>query len=103
MIFNLNRYGSQFPINEWQDFLKEHSLVASMSRRGNCHDNAVVESFFSCSNESACVVYANRDEARRDIFDYIDVFYNRIRRCSHNDGLSPVKNDVQFNQKLASV
>ena len=97
--------GSQFSSYEWQGFLKEHNLVASMSRRGNCHDNAVVESFFQLLKRE-CVrrlIYANCDEARQDIFDYIEMFYNPVRRHSHNDGLSQVKYEMQFNQKLASV
>ena len=97
--------GSQFSSYEWQGFLKEHNLVASMSRRGNCHDNAVVESFFQLLKRErikrrTCL---NREQARQDVFDYIEMFYNPIRRHSHNDGLSPVKYEQQFNQRLASV
>ena len=97
--------GSQFSSYEWQGFLKEHNLVASMSRRGNCHDNAVVESFFQLLKRERVRrrIYATRDEARQDIFDYIEMFYNPIRRHSHNNGLSPIKYEMQFNQKLASV
>ena len=97
--------GSQLSSYEWQGFLKEHNLVASMSRRGNCHDNAVVESFFQLLKRErikrrTCL---NREQARQDVFDYIEMFYNPIRRHSHNDGLSPVKYEQQFNQRLASV
>ena len=48
-------------------------------------------------------VYANCDEPRQSIFDYIEMFYNPVRRHSHNDGLSPVKYEMHFNQRLASV
>ena len=97
--------GSQFSSYEWQGFLKEHNLVASMSRRGNCHDNAVVESFFQLLKRERIKrrTYLNREQARQDVFDYIEMFYNPIRRHSHNDGLSPVKYEQQFNQRLASV
>ena len=97
--------GSQFSSYEWQGFLKEHNLVASMSRRGNCRDNAVVESFFQLLKRERIKrrTYLNREQARQDVFDYIEMFYNPIRRHSHNDGLSPVKYEQQFNQRLASV
>ena len=86
-------------------FLKDHNLVASMSRRGNCHDNAVVESFFELLKRERMKrrTYLDREQARRDVFDYKEMFYNPIRRHSHNDGLSPVKYEQQFNQRLASV
>jgi putative transposase len=97
--------GSQFSSYEWQGFLKEHNLIASMSRRGNCYDNAVVESFFQLLKRERIKrrTYLNREQARQDVFDYIEMFYNPIRRHSHNDGLSPVKYEQQFNQRLASV
>ena len=95
--------GSQFSSYAWQGFLKEHNLVASMSRRGNYHDHAVVESSFQLLKRVRVRrrVYANRDEAGQDIFDYIEMFYNPVRRHSHNDGLSMVKYEMKFNQKLA--
>jgi putative transposase len=97
--------GSQFSSYGWQGFLREHNLVASMSRRGNSHGNAVVESFFSCSNENVSVAVSmqNRAEVKQDIFDYTEMSYNPVGSHSHNDGLSPVKYEMQFNQKLASV
>jgi putative transposase len=72
--------GSQFSSHDWQTFLKSHSLVASMSRRGNCHDNAVAESFFQLLKRERIRrrIYLNREEARRDVFDYIEMFYNRL-------------------------
>jgi putative transposase len=62
-----------------------------MSRRSNYWDNAVAESFFSSLKKERIKkrVYKNRDRARADIFDYIEVFYNRTRRHSHLGGLSP--------------
>jgi len=62
-----------------------------MSRRGNCWDNAVAESFFSSLKKERIRkrIYKTRELARADIFDYIEVFYNRTRRHSHLGGVSP--------------
>ena len=62
-----------------------------MSRKGNCWDNAVVESFFSSLKKERIKkqIYKNRDLAIADVADYIDTFYNRTRRHSHLGGLSP--------------
>jgi len=70
--------GSQYTSQDWQDFLKARGLEASMSRRGNCHDNAVAESFFQLLKRERIKrhVYATRNEARAEIFDYIEMFYN---------------------------
>lgn len=76
-----------------------------MSRRGNCHDNAVVESFFQLLKRERIRrrVYATRDEARQDVFDYIEMFYNPKRRHSFNNDLSPVEYEKQYFQQLSSV
>jgi putative transposase len=83
--------GSQYGSDEWQRFCKAHCLLPSMSRRGNCWDNAGAESFFSSLKKERIRkrVYKTRNLARADIFDYIEVFYNRTRRHSHLDGVSP--------------
>ena len=83
--------GSQFSSHDWQDFLRQHNLVCSMSRRGNCHDNAVAESFFQLLKRERVRnrTYATRDEARYDMFDYIEMFYNPKRRHSNNSRQSP--------------
>lgn len=62
-----------------------------MSRRGDCWDNAVAESFFNSLKKERIRkrIYKTRDLARVDIFDYIDVFYNRTRRHTHLGGVSP--------------
>ena len=64
-----------------------------MSRRGNCHDNAVAESFFQLLKRERIrrKTYATRQEARSDVFSYIEMFYNPIRRQSSADGLSPIE------------
>ncbi len=64
--------GSQYTSHEWQSFLKSHGLEGSMSRRGNCHDNAVAESFFQLLKRERIKkkIYGTREEARSDIFLY---------------------------------
>jgi putative transposase len=77
--------GSQYGSDDWLRFCSSHNLDPSMSRRGNCWDNAVAESFFSSLKKERVRKrgYRTREEARADIFDYIEVFYNRTRRHSH--------------------
>ena len=84
--------GCQYGSGDWQRFCRTHKLVTSMSRRGNCWDNAVAESFFSSLKKERVRrnVYRTRAQARSDLFDYIEVFYNRKRRHSHLDGVSPM-------------
>jgi putative transposase len=83
--------GSQYGSDDWMRFCREHGLIPSMSRRGNCYDNAVAESFFSSLKKERIKkrIYSTRAEARADIFDYIEVFYNRKRRHSYLDNVSP--------------
>jgi putative transposase len=84
--------GSQFNSDAWIRFCRDHKLERSMSRRGTCYDNAVVESFFSSLKKERVrkKTYLTRDIARADIFDYIEVFYNRTRRHSKLGMVSPV-------------
>ena len=83
--------GSQYGSDEWLRFCRLHNLMPSVSHRGNCYDNAVAESFFSCQKKERIrrKVYKTRDDARPAIFDYIEVFYTRTRRHSHRGGISP--------------
>jgi len=64
-----------------------------MSRRGNCHDNAVAESFFAMFKKrvTKAKIYATLDEARSGIFNFIEMFYNSKTRHSHTDGASPAE------------
>lgn len=89
--------GSQFTSMDWASFLRHHNLVHSMSRRGNCHDNAVAESFFNLLKRERIRrrVYRSRDEARQDVFDYIEMFYNPKRKHVRNGMLSPVEFEKQ--------
>ena len=97
--------GSQYTGHEWQKFLKDHKLVCSMSRRGNCYDNAVAESFFQLLKRERIKrrIYATREQARADVFDYIELFYNIRRRHGYNHGLSPVQYEQRFTKRLSSV
>ena len=83
--------GSQYTSEAFQTFLTAHGLIGSMSRRGQCLDNAVAESFFGSLKTERVKrkIYATRDEARSDLFDYIEMFYNRQRLHSQLDYMSP--------------
>ncbi|HHL8716534.1 TPA: IS3 family transposase [Escherichia coli] len=97
--------GSQYTSHEWQSFLKSHGLEGSMSRRGNCHDNVVAESFFQLLKRELIKkkIYGTREEARSDIFDYIEMFYNSKRRHGSSDQMSPTEYENQYYQRLGSV
>lgn len=76
-----------------------------MSRRGNCHDNAVAESFFQLLKRERIrkKIYATRSQAWGDIFNYIEMFYNSQRRHSHTDGLSPIEFERRYFLRLESI
>lgn len=88
--------GVLYAAHRYRARMHEHGIMPSMSRRGNCYDNAVAESFFSnLKNELVHhVQFETRDQARTEIFDYIEVFYNRQRRHQTLGYLSP----AQFEQ-----
>jgi putative transposase len=85
--------GSQYSSADYLSFMKEHNLKPSMSRRGNCHDNAVAESFFATLKKRVTrkKIFATRDEAKSEIFNFIEMFYNPEKRHSHTGGVSPAK------------
>jgi putative transposase len=85
--------GSQYCSHDYQDLLREYGMRPSMSRKGNCWDNAPTESFFnSLKNERThSARYATRAEARQDTFEYIEIFYNRRRRHSALGYVSPAE------------
>jgi len=97
--------GSQFTSREWQTFLRQHNLEASMSRRGNCHDNAVAESFFQLLKRERIrrKTYATREDARADVFEYIEMFYNPKRKHTNNGMLSPVEFERQHKMNAQGV
>ena len=85
--------GSQFGSDAFNRWCKQHDLSPSMSRRGNCWDNAVAESFFSSlkSERIKKQIYPSRADARSEVFEYIEEFYNRVRRHKHLNQMSPFK------------
>jgi putative transposase len=97
--------GSQYTSHDWQAFLDANNLQASMSRRGNCHDNAVAESFFQLLKRERIKrhIYSTRDDARGDVIDYIEMFYNSRRRHGFNEMLSPVEYEKQFTERLVGA
>ena len=97
--------GSQYTSHDWQSFLKDNNLESSMSRMGNCHDNAVAESFFQLLKRERIKrkTYTTREEAKTDVFDYIEMFYNARRRHGFNNQLSPVEYERQYKMRLGSV
>ena len=97
--------GSQYTSEDWRVFLESHNLEPSMSRRGNCYDNAVAESFFQLLKRERIKqrIYKTREDARSDIFDYIEMFYNPVRRHGYVGNLSPVEFERQHFRQLSSV
>ncbi len=83
--------GTQYTADEFQEFLSKHRIVSSMSGVGNCYDNAVAESFFGLLKRERVNRrrYDTRAEARADVFDYIERFYNRQRCHSYTNGVAP--------------
>jgi len=92
LIWHTDR-GSQYVSYSHSKLTKQHGIIQSMSRKGDCWDNAVAESFFHTIKTE--LIYQNkfktREEANHAVFEYIEVFYNRIRMHSTNGYLSPVK------------
>lgn len=90
--------GVQYRANEYQDALKHHGIRCSMSRKGNCWDNAVMESFFSRLKVELIYPekYKTVTEARAGIFEYIEMFHNRKRRHSTLGQISPMAYEQRF-------
>ncbi len=89
--------GGQYTSDDFRDELARHGIECSMSGSGNCYDNAVVESFFGILKRERVnrVRYRTRAEARADLFDYIEVFYNRKRRHGYLGNISPADHEEQ--------
>ena len=81
--------GCTYASEDYQAILEARRIVCSMSRRGNCHDNAVMESFFSTVKSELREHFDSNGEAKMEWFDYIEVFYNQRRRHSTLDQISP--------------
>ena len=97
--------GCQFTGQDWQVFLRDHNLVSNMSRRGNCNDNAVAESFFQLLKHKGIrrQVYLTWQDARADVLNYIEMFYNSRRRHNTSGGVSPVEFEKRQSVQLGSV
>src|SRR6201996_2937839 len=93
--------GSQYTSEQFQRLMADHGVTCSMSRSGNCWDNAAMESFFSSlkTERTARKTYRTRDHARADVFDYIERFYNPKRRHSTIGYMSPM--DFEMKAGLA--
>ena len=89
--------GSQYASHAFQNALKDQKMLCSMSRKGDCWDNAVVESFFETLKRELVdgCVYRSHEEARQAIFEYVEVYYNRKRRHSSLGYLTPWEAECQ--------
>jgi len=97
--------GIQYACKDFRKCLSEHACVQSMSRKGNCWDNAVAESFFGSLKKRLIYHrgYETVEELRKDIFQYIEVYYNRFRKHSFNNYLTPEEKDSIFRQNNKDV
>jgi putative transposase len=101
LVMAIWRRGSQYTSEQFQRLMADHGVICSMSRSGNVWDNAAMESFFSSlkTERTARKMYRTRDEAKADVFDYIERFYNPKRRHSTIGYLSP----MELEQKVGLV
>lgn len=90
--------GVQYASSQCQDLIKEHGFISSMSRKGNCWDNSVAESFFASLKKELIHQrrFRTRKEASLEIFDYIEIFYNRQRSHSNNNYVSPLEFETMY-------
>lgn len=91
--------GSQYSSYEYRTFLKHYNIIPSMSRRGNCYDNAVAESFFKTLKKELVRkhIFLTREVAASKIFEYIEMFYNPKRRHSYLGYISPNEFEKRYN------
>lgn len=97
--------GSQYGSDAWRRFCKANHLEPSMSRRANCWDNAVAESFFSSLKKERIKkrIYSDRETAALDVSEYIEGFYNPTRRHSHLGGVSPIEFEAAHRSRGSGV
>ncbi len=97
--------GSQYTSDDFRDELLKHGIDCSMSACGNCYDNAVVESFFGLMKREWVnrVRYRTREEARADVFEYIECFYNRKRRHGYLGNISPAEFEKRTSGRYETV
>ena len=103
LIFHSDR-GSQYCSGDFRELVKAYGMKSSMSRKGDCWDNAVAESFFGTIKTEMLFHrrYLTRKEVRKDIVDYIEMFYNSTRRHSYLGYLSPREFEEQWILKKAA-
>lgn len=89
--------GSEYASTSYQKLLREHQIQVSMSKKGDCYDNAMIESFWATLKKECAetTIFPSRNEAKRAIFEYIEVYYHRKRRHSSLGYLSPVEYEKQ--------
>jgi transposase InsO family protein len=97
--------GSQYASHDYQKILQQKGVIVSMSRRGNCYDNAPTESWFATLKRELVyrINYSDHAEARQDIFEYIEVWYNRQRKHSSIGYKSPVAYEQQWKESTANA
>ncbi len=88
--------GSPYASDDYRDRLAARGVICSMSRRGNCYDNAVMESFFSTVKSELADQFASFGDAKMELFDYIEVFYNQRRRHSTVGRISPAAFEKRY-------
>ena len=88
--------GSTYASEDYQDRLRAHGITCSMSRTGNCYDNAVMEAFFSTLKTELADAFASPGQAKRELFAYVEAFYNTRRRHSTLDYVSPAECERRF-------
>src|SRR5215813_9879993 len=93
--------GSTYASEDYQRRLDAHGITCSMSRRGNCYDNAVMEAFFSTVKSELADRFASCGEAKMELFDYIEVFYNHRRRHSTLGQISPAEFEKRANTRIS--
>lgn len=94
--------GSQYAATDYQAILRSHNITTSMSRKGNCYDNACIESFHSVIKKELIFHerYQTREEAKRSIFNYIMTFYNYKRIHSAINYMTPLQYEKMYIQQL---
>jgi len=95
--------GCQYTSTDYQQKLKDNGLSVSMSRKGDCWDNAVAESFFATLKVELGDSFSSRQAAHDALFDYIEVFYNRQRRHTTNGVISPVQAEARFFERTVAA
>jgi putative transposase len=95
--------GCTYASEDYQTILDAHGITCSMSRRGDCYDNAVMESLFSTLKSELADRFDSFGEAKMQLFDYIEVFYNQRRRHSTLGQISPAAYERQASRAIANV